>query len=134
MVLAFFLFAWIDDERCNMMTAADSQDLCADLAQDLQEFWADYTGICPARIRVVAGEQTVAVCLERVLTPAEREMASTRDGREMLKELEEHILEQARPYLQQLVGSAVGQAVSAVIHFDVASGNVLGFFRPAQMI
>jgi uncharacterized protein YbcI len=115
-----------------MMTTADSQDLCAHLAQALQEFWEDYTGMRPAHVRVVAGEQTVAVCLERVLTPAEREMASTRDGREMLKELEEHILEQAKPYLQQLVGRAMErEGILAQVHFDVTSGNVLGLFQQA---
>ncbi|MHC4430678.1 MAG: Na-translocating system protein MpsC family protein [Planctomycetota bacterium] len=115
-----------------MMATTDSQDLHAELAQDLQEFWEDYTGTRPACVRVVAGEQTIAVCLERVLTPAEREMASAEDGREMLKELEEHILEQAKPYLQQLVGRAMEQeSILAEVHFDVTSGNVLGFFQPA---
>jgi uncharacterized protein YbcI len=117
-----------------MMTTTDRQDWRADLAQALQEFWEDYTGVRPARVRVVAGEQTVAVCLERVLTPAEREMASTRDGRETLKELEEHILEQAKPYLQQLVGTAIGQEdILAEVHLDVTSGNILGFFRRGKM-
>jgi len=113
------------------MAMTDGQDLHADLAQDLQKFWGDYTGTRPSRVRVVADEQTIAVCLEQVLTPAEREMTSTQTGREMLEKLEEHILELAKPYLQELVGSAVGQAVSAEAHFDVASGNVLGFFQPA---
>lgn len=79
-----------------MRAMTDSQDLHADLAQELQEFWQDYTRIRPSRIRVVADEQTIAVCLDQVLTPAEREMACTRTGHEMLKELEKHILEQAK--------------------------------------
>ena len=115
-----------------MMAMTDSQDLHADLAQDLQEFWQDYTGIRPARVRVVADEQTIAVCLEQVLTPAEREMACTQTGREMLRELEEHILEQAKPHLQQLVGRAMEQeGMLAEVLFDVTSGNVLGFFQAA---
>ena len=114
------------------MATIDSQDLCADLAQALQTFWEDYTGVRPARVQVVAGEQTVAVCLEQVLTPAEREMASTQDGREILRELEEQILERAKPYLRQLVEGAVKQeGILADVHLDITSGDVLGFFRPA---
>ena len=78
-----------------MMTTAAGQKLCRELAQALQEFWEDYTGVRPVHTRVVVDGRTIAICLEQVLTPAEREMASTRDGREMLKELEEQILEQA---------------------------------------
>jgi len=118
-----------------MTTMANSQDLCADLAQALQDFWEYYTGVRPAHTRVVVDEQTVAVCLEQVLTPAEREMASTRVGREMLKELKEHILEQAKPYLQRLVEMAIErEGILAVVLFDVTSGNVLGFFRLEQMV
>ena len=114
------------------MATIDSQNLCADLAQALQEFWEDYTGVRPARVRVVADEQTVAVCLEQVLTPAEREMASTQDGREMLRELEDRVLEQAKPYLQQLIEGAMEQeGILAEVHLDVTKGDVLGFFRPA---
>jgi len=115
------------------MTMAASQDLYADLAQALQDFWEYYTGVRPAHTQVVVDEQTIAVCLEQVLSPAEREMASTRVGREMLKELKEHMLEQATPHLQRLVESAVERKDSqAVVLFDVTNGNVLGFFRASQ--
>ena len=115
-----------------MMATIDSQNLCADLAQALQEFWEDYTGVRPARVRVVADEQSVAVCMEQVLTPAEREMASTKDGREMLRELQERVLEQAKPYLQQLIERAMDQeGILAEVHLDVTKGDVLGFFLPA---
>jgi uncharacterized protein YbcI len=114
------------------MATIDSQNLCADLAQALQTFWEDYTGVRPARVRVVTGEQAIAVCLEQVLTPAERQMASTQDGREMLRELEERVLEQAKPYLQQLIEGVMEQeGILAEVHLDIASGDVLGFFRPA---
>jgi uncharacterized protein YbcI len=96
----------------------------------MQEFWEDYTGIRPARVRVIAGEQAIAVCLEGVLSPAERQMASTRAGCEMLEELEERILDEAKPYLRQLVEEATErEGVQVQVRPDVASGNVLGFFR-----
>jgi len=118
-----------------MMTTADGQNLCKELAQALQEFWEDYTGVRPVHTRVVVDGRTIAICLEQVLTPAEREMASTSVGREMLKELKEHILEQAKPYLEQLVEMAIArESILGVVLFDVTSGNVLGFFRLGQMV
>ena len=49
---------------------ADNQDVHRDMAQALQAFWEEYTGICPAR-------QDPVVWLEEALSPAERQMAST---------------------------------------------------------
>jgi uncharacterized protein YbcI len=115
-----------------MVTTSDGQDLCVDLAQALQGFWEDYMGTRPDRICVLSDKQTIVVCLEQVLSPAEREMASTQDGCEILREFEERLLEQTKPYLQQLIRKAMGQkGILSEIHFDMASGNVLGLFQPA---
>ena len=112
------------------MVKAESQDVHRDLAQALQEFWAEYAGIRPTHVRVVSGEGAIVVWLEEVLSPAERQMANTQEGRRMLQELEERILEQARPQLQRLVEGAVGQESTLVeVHLDVANGRVLGFFQ-----
>jgi uncharacterized protein YbcI len=112
------------------MVKAESNDVHIDLAQALQEFWDEYAGIRPTHVRVAAGEGVVAMWLEDALSPAGRQMASTREGRKMLQKLEERILEQARPQLQRLVEGAVGQeSTVAEIHLDVANGSVLGFFQ-----
>jgi uncharacterized protein YbcI len=112
------------------MVKADSQDVHADLAQALQGFWDEYAGIRPTRVRVISGEGAIVVWLEEVLSPAERQMARTQEGREMLQEFEERILEQARPQLQRLVEGAVGQeSTLAEVHLDLANGSVLGFFQ-----
>jgi len=112
------------------MVTADSQDVHTDLAQALQEFWDEYAGIRPTRVRVVSGEGAIVVWLEEVLSPAERQMASTQEGRKVLQELEERILEQARPQLQQLVEGAVERkSILAEVHLDVANGSILGFFQ-----
>jgi uncharacterized protein YbcI len=112
------------------MVKADSQDVHRDLAQALQEYWDEYAGIRPTRVRVVSGEGAIVVWLEEVLSPAERQMASTQEGRKVLQELGERILEQATPQLQRLVEGAAGQeSTLAEVHLDVANGSVLGFFR-----
>lgn len=107
----------------------DSQDAQADLAQALEEFWGDYTGVRPAYVRVVVGEQAVAVWLGEVLSPAERQMAGAQAGRELLQKLGERILEQAKPQLRQLVADSVEQEdIQVEVHLDVARGNIVGFF------
>jgi len=112
------------------MGKTGSQKVHTDLAQALQEFWDEYAGIRPSRVRVVSGEGAIVVWLEEVLSPAERQMASTEAGRKMLQELEERILDQARPQLQELVEGAVGQKTSlAEVHLDVQNGSILGYFR-----
>ena len=112
------------------MVKAENQDVHIDLAQALQEFWDEYAGIRPTHVRVVSGEGAIVVWLEEVLSPAERQMASTQEGRKMLQELEERILEQARPQLQRLVEEAVEhKSTLAKVHLDFANGSILGFFR-----
>ena len=112
------------------MVKPQSQEVHMDLAQALQEFWDEYAGIRPTRVRVISGEGAIAVWLEEVLSPAEQKMAGAQEGRKILQELEERILEQARPQLQRLVEGAAGQqSTLAEVHFDVASGNVLAFFQ-----
>ena len=112
------------------MVKADSQDVHTDLRQALQEYWDEYAGIRPTCVRVVSGEGAIVVWLKEVLSPAERQMASTQEGRKVLQELEERILEQATPHLQRLVEGAVGQeSTLAEVHLDVANRSVLGFFR-----
>jgi len=107
----------------------DSQDVQADLAQALQEFWENYTGVRPACVRVVVGEQAVAVWLVEVLSPAERQMAGAQAGREVLQKLGERILEQANPQLRQLVADTVEQEeIQVQVHLDVARGSIVGFF------
>ena len=113
-----------------MKAVFDSQEQYADLAQALQQFWEDYTGVRPARVRVTSGARAIAVWLEAALSPAQQRMASTQAGCKMLQELEERILEQARPHIQQLVEEAIEhKSILAEVHLDVATGNVLGFFQ-----
>jgi len=112
------------------MVMTDSQDVHTDLTLALQEFWEKYAGIRPAHVRVIADEEVIVVWLEAVLSPAERQMASTQAGRKTLQMFEGYILEQARPQLQQLVEGAVGrESILAEVHIDVANGCVLGFFQ-----
>ena len=60
----------------------------------------------------------------------EREMAKTQAGSKMLEDLEERILEQARPYLRQLVEEATKhEGIRIEVRPDVATGNILGFFQ-----
>jgi uncharacterized protein YbcI len=118
---------WLTEGETAMMT--DSPDVQTTLAQALQEFWEAYTGVRPEYARIVVGDQAVAVWLRGVLSPAERQMAGTRTGREMLERVGERILEEAKPQLLRLVeGSTLKDAILIDVHLDVANGNLVGFF------
>jgi hypothetical protein len=84
----------------------------------------------PTRLGVVSGEGAIVVWLVQVPSPAERQLASTREGREMMQELEKRILEQARLRLQRIVEGAVEQkSILTEVHLDSANGSVLAFFQ-----
>lgn len=107
----------------------DSPDVRATLAQAMEEFWETCTGVRPEYARIVVGDEAVAVWLSGVLSPAERQKAGTRTGREMLEAVGERILEQAKPQLLHLVeGSVAREAALIDVHLDVANGNLIGFF------
>ncbi|MGD9147757.1 MAG: Na-translocating system protein MpsC family protein [Anaerolineae bacterium] len=107
----------------------ESPEVRATLAQALEEFWEGYTGVRPEYARVVVGDEVVAVWLSGVLSPGEPQVAGTRTGREMLEEVGERILEQAKPQLLHLVeGSFAREATLIDVHLDVANGYLVGFF------
>ncbi|MCB0162924.1 MAG: DUF2294 family protein [Anaerolineae bacterium] len=114
------------------MMTTETQALQQKVAQTLQDLWEYYTGVRPGRAIVVINQQAIAVLLEEILTPAEQQVARTEAGRSTLQKYGERILEQAGPYLQQMVAETVDQEVSlAEFHLDVITGNILGFFlRP----
>jgi uncharacterized protein YbcI len=117
------------------MVGAGGQEVQISLAQALQEFWQVYTGVSPTHVQVVASEQFIVVWLEDVLSPGERQMANTQPGRKALQEIEERILEQARPQLQRLVEGVLGQeSILVQLHLDVSNGSVLGLFRLGSSI
>ena len=114
------------------MMTTETQALQQKVAQTLQDLWEYYTGVRPGRAIVVINQQAIAVLLEEILTPAEQQVARTEAGRSTLQKYGERILEQAGPYLQQMVAETVDQEVSlAEFHLDVITGNILGLFlRP----
>jgi hypothetical protein len=118
--LSYWQQTWLMEGETAMTT--DCPDVQTTLAQALQEF-------APEGARIVVGDQAVAVWLGGVLSPAERQMAGSRTGREMLERVGELILEQARPQLLHLVeGSTFKDAILTDVHLDVANGNLVGLF------
>ena len=107
----------------------ENSDVQETPAQTLGEFWEGYTGARPENVRIVAGDQAVAVWLRGALSPAERQLAGSKARREVLEEVGERILEQAKPKLLHLVEVSVHQdAILIDAHLDVANGNLVGFF------
>ena len=91
--------------------------------------WEDYTGVRPEIARIVVVDEADAVWLCGVLSAAERQETDTRTGHEMLEDVAEPILRQARhPLLHLVEGSTLKEAGLVDAHLDVANGNLVGFF------
>jgi uncharacterized protein YbcI len=107
----------------------ERSDVRATLAQALEDFREGFAGVRPEYARIVVADQAIAAWLCEVLSPAERQMAGTRTGREMLEKVGEWILEQARLRLLHLVeGNTLKDAILIDVHLDVVNGNQVGFF------
>ncbi len=91
----------------------------------------------PRRIRVNLDHDTVVVLLEQALSPAEKQLAQTKEGVELLKTYEERLQEVVRPRLQLLIEAAIKRRIiTAYVHTDVLAGTIIGVFvlaeEPAQ--
>lgn len=107
------------------------------LIQALQTFYREEAGMEPRRIRVNLDHDTVIVLLEQALSPAEKQLAQTKEGVELLKTYEERLQEVVRPRLQLLIEAAIKRRiVTAYVHTDVLAGTIIGVFvlaeEPAQ--
>ena len=112
------------------MATTGSQDQQVGLAEALRDFWEDYTGNRPGDVRVVADARSIAVWLKEVLSPAERELALTHEGLDVLRKYEVRVLEQAKTHLRHLVEKTVDRRnILVEVQLDAASGSVLGFFQ-----
>ncbi len=103
------LFAADGRGKGEFVMITENSDVQETPAQTLGEFWEGYTGARPENVRIVAGDQAVAVWLRGALSPAERQLAGSKARREVLEEVGERILEQAKPKLLHLVEVSVHQ-------------------------
>jgi uncharacterized protein YbcI len=95
----------------------------AAVCEGITRFEQDFMGRGPKDIRAYVLGEVVVVRLEGVLTAAERHLVQSLPadkGRELLKQVRTHLIETARPRLEELVFAATGVTVVS-LHHDIST-------------
>jgi len=95
----------------------------AEISEALIKFEKEYMGRGPEETKTYIIGDMVVIRLQRVLTPAEQQLAQTSDettGRTLIKRVRTELLEKARPLLEQIVVDLTGKRVKS-LHTDIST-------------
>jgi uncharacterized protein YbcI len=104
------------------MTKSKGQ-LEADISEALIKFEKEYMGRGPEQTKTYIIGDMVVVRLQRVLTPAEQQLAGASDemkGRTLIKQVRTELLEKARPLLERIITDLTGKSVKS-LHTDIST-------------
>ena len=104
----------------NTKTRGEIEDA---ICNGMSRFEQEFMGRGPKQVSTHLVGDALLVRLRDVLTAAERHLVMTRppeDGRELVKRVRSKLFDAARPALEKLVESIVGDAPSA-IHHDICT-------------
>ena len=101
----------------------------AAISDEMMAFEHEFVGRGPDRIRTRIVEDLVMVRSFGVLTPAEKQLASSFEGRRLIKAMRQQVLEAGRSVLESIVVKHTGAGVVS-IHSDIStkSGEWLDVF------
>jgi len=101
----------------------------AAISDEMLAFQHEFVGRGPDRIRTYIVEDLVVVRSFRVLTPAEKQLAKSFEGRRLIKAIRQQVLEAGRSNLEETVEKHTGAEVVS-IHSDIStkSGEWLDVF------
>jgi uncharacterized protein YbcI len=95
----------------------------AEISKAIVEFEKEYMGRGPDETRTYFLDDMVVVRLQRVLTPAEKQLAKADDsakGRALVKQVRTELLEKARPFLDKAITDITGRKVVS-LHTDIST-------------
>jgi len=95
----------------------------ADISEALIKFEKEYMGRGPDETKTHIIGDMVVIRLQRVLTPAEQQLAKASDdtrGRTLIKQVRTELLEKARPLLEQIMKDLTGKTVKS-LHTDIST-------------
>jgi uncharacterized protein YbcI len=99
------------------------------ISEGMMAFQHEFVGRGPDRIRTRIVEDLLIVRSFGVLTPAERQLATSFEGRRLIKAMRQQVLEAGRSVLERIVQKHTGAEVISV-HSDIStkSGEWLDVF------
>jgi len=95
----------------------------AEISEAIITFEKEYMGRGPDETKTYLLDDMVVVRLQRVLTPAEKQLAKTDEsekGRELVKQVRRELLERARPLLEKAVSHITGRKIIS-LHTDIST-------------
>jgi len=92
----------------------------AEFTQAIVQFEKEYFGRGPLDARTFFIRDMILVRLQGMLTPAEKKLAESIDGRSLVKETRRQLFESSRDLLSQIVGR-VTHAQMISLHTDMSS-------------
>jgi uncharacterized protein YbcI len=101
----------------------------AAISDEVMAFQHEFIGRGPERIRTRIVDDLVIVRSFGVLTPAEKQLTSSHEGRKLIKAMRQQVLEAGRPVLEGIVQKYTDAEVVSV-HADIStkSGEWLDVF------
>jgi uncharacterized protein YbcI len=101
----------------------------AAISDEMMAFQHEFVGRGPDRIRTRIVDDLVVVRSFGVLTPAEKQLAGSFEGRRLIKAMRQQVLEAGRSVLESIVKKHTGSEVISV-HSDIStkSGEWLDVF------
>ncbi len=101
----------------------------AAISDEMMAFQHEFVGRGPDRIRTRIVEDLVVVRSFGVLTPAEKQLVKSFEGRRLIKAMRQQVLEAGRSVLEGIVEKHTGAKVISV-HSDIStkSGELLDVF------
>ena len=97
----------------------------AAICDGIRRFEQEYMGRGPKDIHTHLLSDLIVVRLTSVLTAAEKQMVKTipaDKGRDLLKQVRTHLIETARPVMEQMIEQATGVKVLSV-HHDISTST-----------
>jgi uncharacterized protein YbcI len=92
----------------------------AAISDEMMAFQHGFVGRGPQRIRTRMVEDLVIVRSFGVLTPAEKRLTTSYEGRRLIKAMRQQVLEAGRPNLEDIVQRHTGAGVVSV-HSDIST-------------
>ena len=95
----------------------------AEISEAIIKFEKEYMGRGPDETKTYLLDDIVVVRLQRVLTPAEKQLAKSNEstqGRRLVKQVRRELLEKARPLLEKAVSDITRRKVVS-LHTDIST-------------
>jgi len=105
--------------------AKSKGQLEADISEALIKFEKEYMGRGPEQTKTYIIGDMVVARLQRVLTPAEQQLAGASDemrGLTLIKQVRTELLEKARPLLERIITDLTGKSVKS-LHTDISTAT-----------